>query len=62
MNDYQLKQSNMTFFAKIAKCFKKLVAWYDGLDPYKNYDHADPYATGEKKRPDGHIVAGQYGA
>jgi hypothetical protein len=52
----------MAFFAKIAKCFKKIAAWYDGLDPYKNYDTPDPYATGEKKRPDGHIVAGQYGA
>ena len=52
----------MAFFAKINRFFKKIAAWYDGLDPYKNYDHVDPYATDEKKRPDGPIVAGQYGA
>ncbi|AGE59617.1 hypothetical protein ATCVTN60342_023L [Acanthocystis turfacea Chlorella virus TN603.4.2] len=57
----------VSFFSKINRFFKQLAAWYDKLDPYKNYDHADPYApdtyaTGKNKRPDGHIVAGNYGA
>jgi len=52
----------VSFFTKIGCFFKKLAACYNDLDPYKNYDHVDPYATNEKKRPDGHIVAGQYGA
>jgi hypothetical protein len=51
-----------SFIAKIGQFFKKLAACYNDLDPYKNYDTPDPYATNEKKRPMGYIVAGQYGA
>ncbi|AGE50031.1 hypothetical protein ATCVCanal1_005L [Acanthocystis turfacea Chlorella virus Canal-1] len=52
----------MSFITKFQRFFAKLASWYRDLDPYKNYDTPDPYATGEKKRPPGHIVAGQYGA
>ncbi|AGE55838.1 hypothetical protein ATCVMO0605SPH_015L [Acanthocystis turfacea Chlorella virus MO0605SPH] len=52
----------MSFFTKINRFFKQLAACYNDLDPYRNYDTPDPHATNEKKRPMGHIIAGQYGA